>query len=181
MKVIIINGAGGCGKDTFVQFFRRAANHGEKLPFLDRVLNISTVDYIKDVAKKLGWEGQKDNDSRKYLSELKEMATYWGDIPFKDMKTKVTQFYSKLSNYDMSDEGYVFIHCREPEQIDHLKADLGFPCYSLLIRRPTQEKYGNHSDDDVENYAYDYAVNNYGTLEELDTMARAFLKALSAE
>ena len=40
MTVIIINGHGGCGKDTFVEYFTDIA--GENY-----TLNISTVDYIK--------------------------------------------------------------------------------------------------------------------------------------
>ena len=75
MQVIVINGAGGCGKDTFIKYFTEEA--GEKY-----VLNISTIDCIKKVAREWGWNEHKDDLSRKYLSLMKEAATYWGDIPY---------------------------------------------------------------------------------------------------
>ena len=153
MKVIIINGKGGCGKDTFVQYFTSHA--GEKY-----VLNISTVDKIKEIARSLGWTGSKANLSRKYLSDLKDMATYWGDIPFQDVAKRATNFYLELERYGVEDFGYVFIHCREPQEIKRLQEKLPFKTYSLLIRRPGQENYGNHADDEVENYTYDYIINN---------------------
>ena len=52
-KVIIINGTGGSGKDTFVEFCAEFA----------RVTNISSVDPAKAAAKVLvGWEGEKDDN-----------------------------------------------------------------------------------------------------------------------
>lgn len=42
------------GKDEFIKQFIKAA--GQKY-----VLNISTVDYIKNIAKEMGWNGDKDN------------------------------------------------------------------------------------------------------------------------
>lgn len=167
MKVIIINGAGGCGKDTFIKLFTKYA--GEKCVF-----NISTVDYIKRVAKTLDWNNQKDDKSRKFLCELKEMAIYWGDIPYKDMMRQTQYFWSYLSNYDMVDKGFVFIHSREPEEIQRFVDNMEYPTITLLIRRAGDKKYGNHSDDEVENYEYDYVIENTGTLEDLEQKALEF-------
>ena len=133
MKVIIINGAGGCGKDTFIKLFTKYA--GEKCVF-----NISTVDYIKKVAKILDWKEQKDDKSRKFLCELKEMAIYWGDIPYKDMMRQTQYFWSHLSNYDMVDKGFVFIHSREPEEIQRFVDNMEYPTITLLIRRAAAEQ-----------------------------------------
>ncbi len=174
MKVIIINGKGGCGKDTFVQYFTSHA--GEKY-----VLNISTVDKIKEIARSLGWTGSKANLSRKYLSNLKEMATYWGDIPFKDVAKRTLDFYLELQRFGVEEFGYVFIHCREPKEIKRLCEGLPFQTYSLLIRRPGDEKYGNSSDDDVENYTYDFIINNDASLNDLDMKSQEFYNILLQE
>lgn len=171
MKVIIINGAGGCGKDTFIKFFEKYAK--EKCVF-----NISTVDTVKKVAKILGWNGQKDNESRRYLSLLKEMSIYWDDMPFKDMMRQARYYWSHLSNYDMADDGFLFIHSREPKEIQRLVDNMEYPTITLLIRRAHDGKYGNHSDDDVENYVYDYVIDNNGTLEDLDWSAKEFYEKI---
>lgn len=174
MKVIVINGRGGCGKDTFVQYFTTHA--GEKY-----VLNISTVDKVKEIARSLGWKDSKNHLSRKYLSDLKDMATYWGDIPFQDVAKRTTSFYLELERYGVEDFGYVFIHCREPKEIKRLQEKLPFKTYSLLIRRPGQENYGNHADDDVENYTYDYIINNDTNLDDLDMKSQEFYNILQQE
>ena len=55
-QIIIINGSGGVGKDTFVEFCKKYA----------RVLNISSVDKVKEAANILtGWNGE--NQENYYL------------------------------------------------------------------------------------------------------------------
>ena len=176
MKVIIINGHGGAGKDQFITYFTEYAGR-------DYVLNISTVDYIKKVAIDLGWDKYKDDLSRKYLSLLKDMATYWGDIPFYDVCHKTNIFYDELLSYGVEQKGFVFIHCREPKEIERLVESLGirYPTYSLLIRRPTDKIYGNHADDEVENYKYDYIINNDSNLDDLNLKAKKFYNMLTQE
>lgn len=167
MIVFVINGRGGAGKDQFVKYFTEFA--GE-----DFVLNISTVDYIKEIASSLGWDGIKDNLSRKYLSDLKDMATYWGDIPFNDVYKKTQWFDYTLKSLQGNQLGFVFIHCREPKEIQRIKEKFDYDVYTILIRRDMLKFYGNHADDEVENYTYDFTINNFGTLEELRTAAEKF-------
>ena len=60
-QVIIINGTGGSGKDTFVRFCSEFA----------KVTNISSVDKVKEAAKILvGWNGEKHEKARKLLDDL---------------------------------------------------------------------------------------------------------------
>ncbi len=73
-RVIIINGMGGSGKDTFVEF---CAKHGA-------VTNISSVDKVKEAAKILvGWDGAKDEKSRKLLVDLKKLSIDYNNYPTK--------------------------------------------------------------------------------------------------
>ena len=58
--VIVINGAGGVGKDTICDL---AAKHF-------KVRNISSVDPIKEIATFCGWTGVKDDRARKFLHDL---------------------------------------------------------------------------------------------------------------
>ena len=167
MKVIIVNGRGGVGKDSFVNFFTETAGK-------QYVLNISTVDYIKDVARELGWRGDKDNLSRKFLSDLKDMATYWADKPFQDVLKRTEIFYNELQAYGVEDNGFVFIHCREPKEIQRIKESFPYLVFTLLIRRAGDKNYGNHADDEVENYNYDFYIDNNSSLTDLSAAAQKF-------
>lgn len=174
MQVVIINGHGEAGKDTFVQYCADYVG-------INYVLNISTVDFIKSIARQLGWNGQKDNQSRKALSNLKDMATAWGDIPFIDIFRRTWNFYDELTSFGVQGKGFVFIHCREPEEIQKIKDKINLPTVTLLIRRPGNYHYENHADNNVENYQYDYIINNDGTLQDLRMAAKAFIDEIKKQ
>ena len=78
MKYVIINGSGGVGKDLFCNHAKIVLRSMNKEFF-----NYSTVDYVKESAMKLGWNGIKDERGRKFLSDLKAAMTEYNDIPFK--------------------------------------------------------------------------------------------------
>lgn len=67
-KVIVINGMGGVGKSTFISLCHEID---------PRVIETSTVDFVKEIALQAGWDGVKDEDGRRFLSDLK---TLWKDI-----------------------------------------------------------------------------------------------------
>ena len=128
MKVTVINGAPTVGKDTFVTMCKDV--YGSK-----RILNISTVDYVKDVAYELGWDGTKTPKNRKFLSDLKDLLTEWEDIPFIQTCQRIESwldFACEEMGVD-EEEAVVFIHCREPDEIARF-----VECYdvvTLCIRR----------------------------------------------
>ena len=69
--VVVINGKGGVGKDTFCDFV------SEKY----RTLNISTITPVKEIARRYGWSGEKDKKSRKFLADLKRIFIEYNDLP----------------------------------------------------------------------------------------------------
>lgn len=142
--VIVINGKGGVGKDTLCSFVSDKYN----------VMNISSIDPIKEIAKTIGWDGRKDNKSRKLLSDLKRIATDYNDYPTRYLLEMYNKFISNSSEI-------LFVHIREKEQIQHFIHEINGNAVSLLIRRKTKnDVYGNDSDDNVEGYNYDYIYNN---------------------
>lgn len=158
------------GKDTFVELCRKFMGDA----FL---LNISTVDKVKEIATACGWDGTKTPENRKFLSDLKALLTDWADVPLKDIISKVEAFKREFERYDVSDKGaFVFIHCREPEEIRKLVKALG--ARTLLIRRTAAEHVSasNQSDADVLNYNYDAVVMNNGTLADLEHQAEYFIR-----
>lgn len=158
-EIVVINGSGGVGKDTFVQFC------GEYVP----IMNISSVDKVKEAAKVLaGWNGEKDEKSRKFLSDLKELGIEYNDAPFKYIS-------NMAEGFKKSDKQIMFVHVRESEEIEKCKKCLN--AKTLLITNKNVAAINtNISDRDVDKYKYDYHISNDGTLEELKQKAKEFLE-----
>ena len=151
----VINGTGGCGKDTFIEFVSKYT----------KVENISSIDKVKEVARVIGWNGEKDEKSRKFLSDLKELTTEYNDMSFNDIAAKIEDF--KASNNKIA-----FIHIREVENIARAVNEFG--AKALLIKREGYENIiSNRSDAEVDNYDYDKTINNT-TLEEFESFAKLF-------
>lgn len=160
-NIIIINGTGGAGKDTFVNFCSEATG----------VLNVSTVDKVKEAAKILvGWNGEKDEVSRKLLVDLKQLSIDYNDAPTKYICNMAEKF--KKSN-----DKLMFVHIREAVEIEKTKKLLN--AKTLLINNPRVKLItSNDSDGKVNEYNYDYYIINDGTLEDLRNKAFEFVKEL---
>ena len=151
---IVINGAGGVGKDTLCDL---AAKHF-------KVLNISTITPIKEIAAMCGWDGRKDDRARRFLSDLKRLTVDYNDFP----TVWATGMYR---DFLLSENEILFVHIRESEEIAKFVKATGGAAKTLLIRggdRMKKESYGNVSDDEVENYNYDYYFVNDKTLDETE-------------
>lgn len=173
-QVVIINGSAGVGKDTFVEQVRYCFLSNTKTPY-PNVINYSSVDWIKKIAISMGWDDTKDEKSRKFLSDLKDLSTWYNDMPFNCMKDKVDSFKDERSQ-----EEILFLHIREPEEIARAAKEFG--AKTLLIRNSRVEHVlSNRADADVFEYEYDYLVNNLGTIEDLREDAFEFLKWLEVE
>ena len=173
MEIIVINGYPESGKDTFVNFCRDIV--GESY-----CKNISTVDFVKYIATKCGWDGTKTAKNRKFLSDMKDLLTEWNDVPFQKVKNEIDFFCRNLKSYGVDKHGIVFIHCREPEEIERFEKELG--AKSVFIdREESKKEQSNHADSKVENYSYTYIIDNNGDLEHLRKSAETFIKILQGE
>lgn len=169
--IIIVNGKGGCGKDTLIS---EATEQYAGMV-------ISSIDPIKKIAEQYGYkESDKTNKSRKFLSDLKKVFTEWNDLSL----TYITEWVYKLDE-SFEKLGFIrnidllFIQIREPEEIERCKRkineivhDIGkdeiFEVHTLLVKRDETDNksYGNSSDDNVENYNYDFTfINNKSVAE----------------
>lgn len=155
-KVFIINGSGGVGKDTFCEYVGHYA----------KVKVISSIDLVKDYASKMGWNGSKTPRDRKFLSDLKDLLTKYNDYPFRDICQKVLWFKE-------DDNEFLFIHIREPEEIDRAKKE--FNAHTILmVNDNVKGIYSNHADARVLEYNYDIVIDNSGTLKDLEIIAKDF-------
>lgn len=144
--VLIINGRGGCGKDTLVSFL------SEKY----KVQNESAIDPAKAAGRYLGYKGGKSDLDRRFLSELKALSIRYYDYPTKYLQQKYWEFME-------GDNEILFLHIREKSEIEHFLGWSGRTfTRTLLIRSGwTDDRiYGNPSDDQVESMTYDFVYVN---------------------
>lgn len=136
----------------------------------DKILNISTVDLIKQAAKILGWNEQKDEKGRKFLSNLKDLATEYSDLSVSYISKTILQ-----AQEDGTEA--IFVHCREPEELARLKER--FDAITLLIKNNRVKPIeSNHADRDIEQYEYDFVIENNEGLLELTKKAADFIKEI---
>lgn len=156
--VIVINGSGGVGKSTFVRLCH---------DFDHSVIELSMVDFVKDVARYAGWDGVKDDKGRKFLSDLKDAMDGYRNLT----RARVTQ--EILDNQDK----IVFVNAREPKDIAYLVASLD--ATTVLIERNTVAPITtNHADAGVNDYTYDHYIKNNGNLDDLRNTAFHFMMKL---
>ncbi len=150
--VVIINGKGGVGKDTLVEYARKEF----------AIMNVSSIDPVKQIARECGWYGEKTEKARKFLSDLKKLLIDYNDMPN-------THCYNEYQTFASSRNQILFVHIREPEEIKKYQTLLtrdSAKCVTLLVTREGVETGGNTSDEGVENYNYDYRFDNTGDIQE---------------
>lgn len=182
IHVVIINGKPCAGKDEFVkQCHVCLYNHCE-------CVNISSVDIHKQILRKIGWDGKtKSDDVRELLCRMKEFSILHGDIPTKYMLDTIFSYIGKGSDC------VIFCHIREVAEIKKLiRALRGLRCMGItystvFIRREDKIKSLNKdaccaSDDvDIEDFDYDFIIDNFGTLNSLKNKASRFINYLIGE
>lgn len=178
-QVFIINGSGGTGKDTFVELVNDSDNFykliGGKYTKRIKVYNHSSVTKVKKIAKIIGWNGEKTEKDRKFLSDLKLLTSEYNNMPLEDMKSYANKAFN--NDFDKCDMKILFLHIREPEEV--AKAVNEFKKYNvktILVKRDSVKHItSNMADENVYNYNYDIVINNNGTLDDLKAKAECFL------
>lgn len=168
--VFIINGYLGSGKDTFVDMVSKI--YSELKP-LSKVVNISSIDYLKDIFKReFDWDGKKTPEVRAALATTHIALSRWNDIPFVLTSEKIKMEHSKGN--------IVFVHCREPENI--IKYTMAFQAPTIFVDNEQAKnaallnaKNLTSSDLDIENYKYTIHINNNSTFEKLEEEAKNFV------
>lgn len=151
--IFIVNGAPGSGKTTFESKVKTIMGN--------YCMILSTVDFVKEVATKCGWDGTKTLENRKFLSDLKRLLTEWNDVPVNKIKEQIEKTKSVCEHNNIDFERLaIFIDCREPEEIKRLCKELN--AQSILVCRESAQSAptSNKSDKEVLNYCYDILINN---------------------
>lgn len=159
---VVINGVGGVGKDTLIKY----------ISDFYVVKNVSSITPIKNIASVIGWNGEKDEKSRKFLADLKKLTSDFNDYTLKYVLDEQKSFLS-------GPEEIMFVHIREAEEIQKFLKESKGKTITLLIRPREELKnkhYGNCSDDNVEDFNYDLVFNNEESLEQTKILWFEFFK-----
>jgi len=165
-KIIVINGSAQSGKDTLVEIVRNILNKEITIKNIN-VISISSVDTIKEIASQLGWNGEKNNHSRKFLSDLKDCWTNYNNGPFMDIAEKINKL-------DSDKDWLIYVHIREYCEIQKMISK--YPdTITLLVTRNNTESFNNHADQNVRDCSYNYIIENNGSLNHLKNTVETFL------
>ena len=109
------------------------------------------------------------------MSDLKRVLIEYNDLPNRYLEEEYKDFLQ--SDYDL-----LFVHIRESDQIGEFKQRVSTKCVTIIVRSSIIEDsntiFGNVSDDNVEEYEYDYIFQNGKPLNLLTHDFIAFLKEL---
>lgn len=184
MIIVLVSGKAESGKDTFHQLAERYLRN-RKL-YLDSDIDIRRVaiaDGVKDIAKEMGWNGEKDELGRSGLVMVGDGAINYFDKNI--WIKKVVNKLKSIANYN--NENIVFItDCRYPNEVTMIK-DWAYlnnhKAVSVRVERPnhisklTPEQLLNASEvalDDKRDL-FDYIIYNDGTLEEFEDGVREII------
>ena len=167
VKVVIVNGMPESGKTTMQEI---CSNKLRDLNWNTAIK--SSVEWVKDIATYAGWNGEKTDKNRKFLSDLKKALTDWDDAVLKNLMEMIDSYhYTGL-------DWVVFVDIREPVEI--AKAKKEFNATTVIVRRPQVEcnHYSNSSDMNVFNYEYDETIWNDSDLTQFALECEKFIKEL---
>ena len=191
--IILINGCGGSGKDTFVQLVTESLLE-QKTDVA--VYNVSTIDPIRKIEKTLATLNGEPyisdkNCHRKACAELKKIWDEQYDGSFKYLKPILERY--DIMCYNTEEAAVVFIHVREPHNLQrlydaHANGSLVPHCSEwditsvLLYGRTNPEDFDNSSDRDVENFEYEVYIDNDASkpIESLKDAAEQFASAIDS-
>ena len=183
-KVVIINGAPGAGKDSFAKLAQAYCNNYE----CANVLNLSSVDPIKDVLEGFGWDGNKDDIARNIISDIKKIWINAQNGPTTFMLYNILEWHKQHAEED----NIIFCHIREPEEIWKLKNilsgmdEIGIEVMTMFIMRAgnTVDECNTDNIRDSDNpklisqFPYDRIIYNDGDLPQLDEKVYEFINEL---
>lgn len=177
--LVLINGHAGVGKDTFVGFCREWAESESKC----RVYNFHRSDAPKDALRYLGWDGKKDDPTRKLL---KDMVDY---MESKGLLNRFLQDELRASiSVNTMVDSVMFYHVRDPEVMYELmdiytsQTDMNVKPISVLITRDLE--YPIEPSDwwgDLEKADYTMTIKLPNDLQKTEKVAIDFMEFLLSD
>ena len=172
IKVVLLNGTAGSGKDYFVEIIRREATMNA-IP----ICHLSTIRRVKECCEFVFSVKRKPKTDAKRLlwHKIKAAWSEYTDGPFVD-GVKHIDALEKTGCHHI-----VFLDVREPGELKKFKDYYGDEALSVLIQRRNQPYVpDNPADQNVESFQYDLIIQNDGT-ELFNKDAVRFLQRIAGE
>lgn len=170
IKVFVINGKPGAGKDAFI-------NAIKSNKFGTYIWNISSIDPVKKACEVLMPNGDKaDPNFRDLLASIKRLWVDYNDGPTKYLENKILSIRDEAMDTGMH---WIFVHIREPEEIDKLCSRLikhTIPYKTIYVQRDVEVKSTNDADNSTGMHVYDITIVNDRGIGNLVDVARDFIK-----
>ena len=113
---------------------------------------------------------------------MKQIWAEYNNGPFLYTVNEIKKIESNLKKKDKKNL-IVFVHCREPEEIQKFKDKYQDKCITVLLKREerTERKKiaNNHADMGVDNYNYDKVIFNNGSKLDLSKQAVEFMESIT--
>lgn len=163
--VLIFNGSPRSGKSTVQSIIRLKTK---------AAISYSSIDCVKNIYEKyFGWDGEKTEESRKFLSDMKHFLIAETNIIDQALTEKYNEFMK-------SDNSILMIDIREPKEI--AKYAKKFNAVTVLVTNSrVPHVVSNTSDKNVSFYKYDVKIVNDGSFLDLESLVEEFLKDLRIE
>ena len=135
------------------------------------VSELSTVDFVKEVARICGWKGKKDKKDREFLHDLKEAMEKWDNIPNK----KVLEDAENIIKNYLGLNHLFFVNIREPQSIESFSQLVMEQGYETPIKILMESNMSSNEVDsivqEIKSIKYDKIYKNNGTLKDLANTA----------
>lgn len=182
MKIILISGKAGSGKDTAAEIMQRILEE----EYGKRTLITHFGDPVKFVAERFfGWNGKKDEAGRSLLQWIGEKGReYYTGLWADYIAEPISIFAEKWDYVLIPDTRYRSeIAAMTPSAADAWKTKaitVRMECQSPR-REMTEEQKKHISEVDLDDYHFDWYINNDGNYAELETNVRILLRNIVKE
>lgn len=164
IKIILISGYAGSGKDTFGQFLKEELNKEQN----NIAVTLAFATPIKECAMKyFNWDGNKDEKGRRLLQQIGRVGReYDKDIWIKKLIEKIEE-YSNIQYFIITD-------WRFKNEYEYLEKRYGKEnVITIRIQRNDITILDDVSEHDLDNFEnYNFFINNNMSLEYLKRQAQ---------
>ena len=142
------------------------------------VSELSTVDFVKEVARICGWKGKKEKKDREFLHDLKSAMEKWDNIPNK----KVLEDAENIIKNYLGLNHLFFVNIREPQSIESFSQLVMEQGYETPIKILMESNMSSNEVDsivqEIKSIKYDRIYKNNGTLKDLANTAGDFIEEI---
>ena len=142
------------------------------------VSELSTVDFVKEVARICGWKGKKEKKDREFLHDLKEAMEKWDNIPNK----KVLEDAENIIKNYLGLNHLFFVNIREPQSIESFSQLVMEQGYETPIKILMESNMSSNEVDsivqEIKSIKYDKIYKNNVTLKDLTNTAGDFIEEI---